>query len=560
MLCELFVKNLALLDDIRLSFEPGLTVISGETGAGKSLIVESLALMMGQKASPSLIREGQKEAVVEAVWDILKYPKLKEKLAEEGLDQEDEMIVRRVVTLEGRNKATLNGQTVTLSQLSEFVSLMLDNAGQHDQHLLLYADSYLSFLDAFDVKNGGVAKEAFSNAWGPYNTVKKQRDLLKEKQATLNERLDFLSFQIAEIEQASIRHENEEESLLADKARLKNLDLLRSVGEAGETLLVSGENTILKNLHELALKLEKASAHDAQLVEALHQLGEAQVALEELGRFFEKYNQTIEADPHALNHIEERLFKFHQLKKKYGSTLEAVLERLQAMKKERDELQSFDDSLAKLNEEVGVLQKKLESCAGKLTDARKKAAEKLGKKMEEELKELTMPHARFEVCLSKSPEISSEGADIVSFMFSANKGEALKPLADVASGGELSRILLSLKIVLGGLQSKVYLFDEIDSGIGGLTASVLGKKLATLAGQNQVLCITHSPQIAAYAHHHFVVEKMIENARTRTVVRFLNQSERENELARMLGGAHITDKTRAHAKEMLTRIHLINSE
>lgn len=559
MLIELSVKNFALIESLKMDFGPGFSVISGETGAGKSILVGALDLLTGGKASPVLVRTGEKEAIIEAALEIENHPVLAALLDEMGLSpEEDRLLIRRHISSEGRSRIYLNGKQATLAQLEEVASHLIDLSGQHAQQTLLHQKNHLSLLDAASPKPFRQDLEKYSQAYSKYNSLKTKLEDSKRQALDREKRVDFLKFQIHEIEAVSLNSETEEDDLLIEKAKVKNADFLSEMSRFAVAAVSDSDTSALNALNELLARLDKASAMDESLKEAAVLIKEAKPALEELSRFFSRYADGLSVRPGRLEEIESRLYAIYKLKRKYGSTITEILAHFDECKKELSLFEHFEENVAIQEKEINAAAAEVMALAAQLSKARKSQAVKFEKAIQAELADLSMPNVFFHIRVDPpaTPDIDAcgpKGWDDVYFEMTANKGEKPQPLAAIASGGELSRILLSIKKVLGTrAHPMTYIFDEIDAGIGGGVAEVVGRKLKEIADGNQVFCITHAPQIASFADAHFVVEKYVTAERTQTGIRVLaGAKERELEIARMLGGLTITDKTRAHAREML---------
>jgi len=557
MLTELFVKNIAIIDEVRLSFGPGMTVLTGETGAGKSILVESIGLVIGGKASPQMIRSGEKEGVIEAVFSFEGKGLAKGLLKEWGFGDEDQLIVRRHLQSEGKNKIYLNGRASSLGQLSTLGPHLIDLVSQNDQQILLNEATHLSLLDEGD---DGRELASYREHFKTFEQVRADWEVLKRAGENREERAEFLRFQLAEIDRAALTDPEEEQKLVEERARARNATLLNEIALEGEQSLVSGEGAAIDLLDRLVVRLEKGREIDPSLAEVAELLARAREPVQEAGQFLSRYQEKLSGDPTRLEEIESRLYLFQQLKKKHGATLADVMARGEKLRAELKTLENHDDTVAKKGEEMEVLGKKLVGLAQKISAARRGKAKKMEQKITEELKELSLPRALFRIQVTTPPkpgveQLGPDGIDGVRFDFSANAGEAPLPLTAIASGGELSRILLGIKTTMGSRsEPATSIFDEVDSGIGGGVAEVVGRKLKGLSRKGQVLCVTHLPQIASLADTHIVLSKKVVDKRTRVNARPLSAAkEREEEIARMLGGLKLTDKTYAHAREMLER-------
>jgi DNA repair protein RecN (Recombination protein N) len=561
MLTCLRIRDLAIIDSLDVELGPGLNVVTGETGAGKSIMVDALELVLGAKGKSELVRTGAAQAEVEALFDIGEDPELKARLSELGVElDESEVVIRRVLFANGRTRAFVNGRLASAQQLAALVRGLADISSQHEHHTLSNPTTHLGYLDAF--AHLGAQREATGRS---YAVVKRAHDALREFETRLGDRAqreDLLRYQIREIEEVSPRA-GEEVELGEQRDRLKHADtLMRLSGDAAETLY-ERDGSVSEALAQVALSVLEAAQLDTSLIELAHQLEGARTQLEEAARELGRYTRSIHADPEALTGVEERLHALHRLKRKYGGTLEAVIEHLTKSRGELSALTDHEGTSETMRAEYERALQAAAKCARALSADRKRAAGKLAAAISKELASLGMGGARIEVDVSplegRSGEIEVDGArlsalgvDRAEFLIAPNKGEVARPLMRIASGGELSRAMLAIKRVLAGIgPAGMYVFDEVDSGVGGAVAEVIGRKIRDVAEHRQVLCITHLPQIAVFADHHYKVEKAVIGERTQSSVRKLSRKEQEEEIARMLGGLRITAKTRAAAAEML---------
>ncbi len=560
MLTCLRIRDLAIIDQLEVELGPGLNVVTGETGAGKSILVDALELVLGGKGKPELVRTGAAQAEVEALFDLGEDRALQAKLKELEVEGDGELVIRRVLSPNGRSRAYVNGRMASAQQLAELVRGLADISSQHEHHTLSNPSTHLGYLDAF----AGLIEQREAGARA-YAAVKQAHLALREFERGLGERAqreDLLRYQVREIEEVMPRPAEEAE-LGEQRDRLKHADTLqRLAGEAAETLY-ERDGSVSEALAQVALRVREAAELDPSLRELAQQLENANAQLEEAARELGRYTRTIHSDPEALTGLEERLHALHRLKRKYGGTLEAVLQHLEQSKRE---LAAWVDHEHTSDSLRAVYDRTLaEAAAGArtLSAARKRAAVELAKAISKELGSLGMGGARIEVDVSplegRSGEIEIDGArlcahglDRAEFLIAPNRGELARPLTKIASGGELSRAMLAIKRVLAGLgPAGMYVFDEVDSGVGGAVAEVIGRKIKDVSEHRQVLCITHLPQIAVFADHHYKVEKAVVGERTQSRLRKLSKREQEEEIARMLGGLRITAKTRAVAAEML---------
>lgn len=563
MLTELSVKNFALIENLRLSLKSGFTAVSGETGAGKSLLVTAIGLLRGGKADSFLVRQGAGEAVIEAVFELPPGHPVWEVLSALDLSAEDPLIIRRLISAEGRSRITINDATVTLGLLEAATRLFIDLAGQHSQQVLLDPQNHLTILDEaagrLSLPEAAAVLKArgeFEKAFVPYNEARVELETRRRHLASGRERLDFLRFQAEEISKAALKDPEEEDKLLAEKARIKHADALsRLVSRVDEASAPGGallwlENTFAQTEREV--HLDPALAEGAQL------LREAVIPFREASRFFSSYGENLSVDPARLDQIESRLFQLSKLRRKYGENLASVMAHFDAIRQELKNLEGGEEGLSELEKKVAALGEVAFKKATALSKARAALARVIEKAVVGKLKDLAMGGACFEIrpkSIREMAEMSANGIDDLAFYLAANKGEPTLPLETCASGGELSRVLLAIKTVLGaGVFPMTCLFDEIDAGIGGAAADAVGSELARMAKFHQVLVVTHLPQIASWAHHHFVIEKGVDGARTKTSLRALVETgERETEVARMLGGMAESQKAKAHARELLEK-------
>lgn len=551
-LARLKIQNLALVDALDAEFRPQLIAVTGETGAGKSMILGSLQLLLGQRAEASQIRKGATRASVEAVFEFAeKVPRHVEEVLHAlsiELEPGEPLIVRRELSENGRALAQVAGRLVSVRQLGEVTARLLDIHSQHEQQSLTQRRWQRETLDAF----AGAAEVAemvrtLYEKWA--GTQREYEDWLT-RERELRRQEDLLRFQVNEIAQAHLEP-GEEEELLARESMLANTEALRASFATMLNLLQNEEHGVLSSLQRLQRELQHVQQVDARTAEWAALVGEAQERLGEFERACISYAEGLEADPHELARVQARLHLIAQLKKKYGDTIAEILAFGERAKRALAELGSFEERVEGLKARANQLRAELEEAAARLSAQRRAAAPKLARAVEHELTQLGMPHTHFRVALEPLAELSSAGAENVEFLIATNPGEDPKPLAKVASGGELSRITLALKCVASCRDDvPVLVFDEIDAGISGTVAHAVGERLRRLSANHQVFVITHMPQIACRAASHFAVEKSVCEDRTIVTMRALNVDARVEEIARMLGGD--TKAARAHARELLS--------
>jgi DNA repair protein RecN (Recombination protein N) len=554
MLAELRIANFALIERLHLQFKSGFTVLTGETGAGKSLLIDAIGLLVGGRASIDHIRSGEEEAEVEAAFHLPECHPLLRRLRERGIMRPDEsdLILKRVLSRSGRHRIYLNGSLCPLRVLEELGGTLVDIHGQHEQQSLLSPTNQLDAVDAF----GGLQdlRMQYQQAYSNWKTLLEQRDAIATAGTDRLRLRELLHFQAEEIERACLR-EDEEAVLHSERQRLLHAGRLKELAEDMYAGLQSDDQGILTKLGRLKGMMEELGRIDAAMADCLDPLREASVLLKELSRQLRVYADGIEANPDRHNAVEDRLALIQRLKAKYGRTLEEVVA---AGDRARSELRAIDDCgsrLAGLTEDIRRAEDHVLQLARQLSKKRQASSAKLTRQVGGELAALKMPQTVLTVTVSETEEpgqFGPLGHDRVEFLLSTNRGEPPKSLARIASGGELSRIMLALKSVLAEQDHvPVLVFDEIDTGIGGAVAAAVGIRLRKLGAFHQVFCITHLPQVAAQADHHVLVEKGEGASRTVTSVKELSGMAREEEIARMLGGVMVTRKVRETAAELI---------
>jgi DNA repair protein RecN (Recombination protein N) len=553
MLIELRIKNFAIIDELNLSFSKGFNILSGETGAGKSIILNAVHLLLGDKATEEWIRSSEEEANVEALFDISGNSEIKERMKEkapplQGAGEEDSLLIRRVISRSGRGKVFINGNLATLGVLSGVGEGLLSIYGQHEHQSLQRVETHIDILDEF----GGLLalREEFQKQYLEFISLSEEVEKIRVARERKAKERDLMVFQSREIETSGIQI-GEEASLKEDRTLLTHAKKLMDFAHASGEALYSEGGSAIEKVQRVLNQCREVAAIDPFLSQPMKALESVLIQLEEIALTLRGYSRRVDINPTRLEEIENRLEEIDRLKRKYGPTVEEVL----SFKLKIDEaLKSFtsdEERLSQLEGLLGPLRQTLNDLAEKLSGERKRVALELKKSVERELSSLGMKKTVFEIRMDPSP-LSLRGADRVEFLISPNVGEEVKPLAKIASGGELSRIMLAMKRILakvGGRQ--VLIFDEVDSGIGGAMAEVVGKKLKELSRHHQVICVTHLPQIACFADQHHSVRKEVKSGRTMTLVDRLDKESIVDEIARMLGGVKVTEKTKAHAREMI---------
>ncbi len=555
MLIELRIANFAVIDQLSLSIDSGFTVLTGETGAGKSILIDALMLLIGGRASSDQIRFGEDEAKLEAAFELSPDHPLLQRLRAQGVvgSQETQLIIRRVIARSGRNRVYLNGAISPAHVLEGFGGTLVDIHGQHDQQSLLSPHTQLDVLDAFGRLQE--LREQYHVAYREWMRRRQERDGLATQIQLAAEREDYLLFQRQELDEAAVQL-GEEEDLANERRRLTSLRRLSElVSETQERIYTDGHG-VLPTLAQMERTLGELIQIDPEMQEAGQLVADAKVLLKEVADSLRGYADRLDGDPERLAVTEDRLAVLQKLKKKYGGTIETILETHRRVRGELDCIQRSDAQLEACTRSVSEGQQKVAQLGKELSCKREEAARRMTKLVCRELEALKMGQTQFLIRIvtneSGDESFGAEGADRAELLLSANVGEPLKPISRVASGGELSRVMLALKSVLADVDRvPVLIFDEIDTGVGGAVAAAIGKRLKALGQFHQVLCVTHLPQVASQAEHHLYVEKTQVQTRTVTHVRSLTGMEREGEIARMLGGETVTKKVRATAAELI---------
>lgn len=548
MLTLLRIFGFALIDELELPFGPGLTAITGETGAGKSILVDALGLLRGGRAAAEVIRTGRDEARVEAILELPAGSAARARLVADGREVEDGLLVRRVVARNGRGRAHLGGVLATAADLTGMVAGLIDIASQHDQQSLTDPESQLAILDAF-AENEALRGE-MAEAAAARTAARTALESFSADARARGEREDLLRFQLGELETAR-PEPGEDEALATERERLRGAEKFFGATARGEETLYAGDGAVSERIAAVARELAPLAALDPALGPVVESLTSAQAAVEDAARELGRYARGVRSDPARLGEVEERLFLLQRLCRKHGGTVADLVAKQAALRAELADLGSFDEGLAARQAAVAAADARVAAAAAALSASRAEAARALEKKVTAGLRELGFASARLPVAL-ESRELGPNGADRVRFLFAPNPGEEPRPLAKIASGGELSRVMLAVKQALARTDEVLtYVFDEIDAGVGGGTAEVIGRKLKRLAVDRQVIVITHLPQVAAFADAHVRVTKTAARGKTKVEIERLSEDERPAEIARMLAGAAPSPQAAAHAEEML---------
>lgn len=560
MLGILRIRNLAIIDELEFELGPGLNVITGETGAGKSVLINALGLVLGAKGRSELCRTGAKSAQVEALFELGDDQDARARLAESGIELDTELLIRRVLKASGRTRAYVNGTLTTAGQLGDIARGLVDISSQHEHQTLVDPGTHLTYLDEFGELDAQRAKVSEA-----YRALKAADDALaaaREAAAARGDREDFLRFQIAEIEELDPQP-GEDATIEAERARLMHAERLLSAASDAEEALYSSDDAICASLARIARAVRDGAELDPTLAPHAELIEGALAQLEDAARELGSYASDVALDPERLAEVDERHHRLRRLVKKHGGDVDGVIARRDAMRAELAELDRVEEHIEALERDRSKALKAAAKSARALSEARRAVAGELGTAIGEQLGTLGMGGAKVEVQVEPLQErggelnvdgarLSETGIDRVELLIAPNRGEAPRPLRKIASGGELSRALLAVKRVLAGLgRASLYVFDEVDTGVGGAVAEVIGRKLSEVAAHHQVICVTHLAQIAVYADQHYRVTKQVLDGRTVSSIVRLSADEQQEEIARMVGGLKVTKSTRKAAEEML---------
>ncbi|MGE0784449.1 MAG: DNA repair protein RecN [Sandaracinaceae bacterium] len=562
MLSVLRVRDLAIIDELEVELGPGLNVITGETGAGKSILIDALSLVLGGRGKAELVRTGAERAEVEALFEVGADEELVQQVRDAGLaDASDsEILARRVLSGANRTRGYLNGRLATAAQLSDIVGAMVDISSQHEHHTLVDPNTHLSFLDAFGKLEG--TRRELAERVRDLRAADEALERARTESQQKGEREDLLRFQLAEIEELA-PEKGELDALNAERARLRHAERLAGAAGGAEEALYASDDAMCAALGRIVTELTEAARIDPELAPMAEAVDSALTQLEDAARELGVYARELNVDPSRLSAVEDRVHRLQRAARKYGGDVDAILDHAAKARAEIDELDRVEERIEELEATRDAALAAAAERARTLSAQRGAIASDLGKRISAELHTLGMGDARIEVRLEPLVERKGEltvgdarltetGIDRVEFLIAPNRGEDPKPLRKIASGGELSRAMLAVKRVLSGVgRAGLYVFDEVDSGVGGAVAETIGQKLAEVAQHHQVICVTHLAQIAVYGDRHYRVEKAVKDGRTTSRIRALTEKERKEEIARMVGGLEITASTRRTAAEML---------
>ncbi len=548
MLKSIFIKNFTLIDELSLDFDARLNILTGETGAGKSIIIDAIDAALGARANKELIKEGQEKASIELSLHS-KNDSVKKFLEENEIDFDDELVLYREITTNA-TRSRVNGVMVTQNILQELKNLLIDIHSQHQTYTYLQPKTHINLLDEYGNNEHKAALEISKSTYKEFLRTKREFAEKSQQNTDIEKKIDFLKFQIEEIEQAEITDIEEFETLKAEREKIVNAKELKELTYSSYYALYGQDASILSTLGNLENKLIKASSFDKELSKIADNISESATILKAASDELRDYSESLSCEPYRLEQIEERLNLLEKLRRKYGTTLEQILKNLETFKKELESIENADENLKLLEERVKILEETSNSFAQELSISRQNLAQKLSEMIESELHQLAMPNAKFKVNMEQI-EKNSLGIDNVEFLISANPGESLKPLAKIASGGEISRVMLAIKAIFAKSDSvNTVIFDEIDTGISGQTLQAVADKMKLLSASHQIICITHQPIIAAAADKHLHVEKHQDLLSTKVVVKELDWQGRIEILSRIAGG-EVNESSTAFAKELL---------
>jgi DNA repair protein RecN (Recombination protein N) len=554
------VRSFAIIESLEVELDAGLNIVTGETGAGKSILVDALQLVLGARGRPEVVRTDAEAAEVEALFDLSDQPETLGTVRDQGIETDGELLIRRVVSATGRTRAYINGRLATLAQLKEVTKGLADISSQHEYHSLADSRHHLTYLDAF-AKHESLVEEVGQAHAALVEAAARVEEVVTEERGKAD-REDLLRYQVNEID--TLREALEtEDALLAERERLRHAEKLGTAAGEAEAQLYSDDRSICGAVSRIATSLEHASAYDPILTPMAGQVRDALVQLEDAASELGSYARELSFDPNRLGMLEDQLDRLSRIKRKYGETGSEILAYRDQAAEELDSLERYEERLDRYQREFDEALDEASRVALALRRKRQTAAVKLSKAISKELSSLGMGEAKVTVELAaleggprelqvEGARLSPTGIDHAELLIAPNRGEEAKPLRKIASGGELSRAMLAIKRVLAGLgPASLYVFDEVDAGVGGAVAEVIGRKIHEVAQHSQVLCITHLPQISAYADAHYRVHKEVVGKRTKSDIRLLSDTERLEEIARMLGGVTVTDQARAAAQELI---------
>ncbi len=564
MLVEVSIKNFAIIDDININFTKGLNIMTGETGSGKSILVEAIGIILGSRSNKNLIQTGAKRAILQGVFYLEDTSPIRDILDEYSinLDRDNILIITKEINLEGPSLSKVNGRSITLSMLKNITSKLVDIFGQHEHQSLLESSNHKSLIDNFGDRELFDLKLNVKAEYTKMQDLRKKLESIDIDSSQRNRELDLLKFQIEEIDEARLENEDEDK-LLNDYTKLSNVNIIATA--LNKSLdHIKGDNINDSNALEMINKsyvlVKDISKYDVFLESSTKRLDSIIVELEDFSRELLDYSNNIEVDEEKMNYLNDRISVIHKLKRKYGASISEILAFRDKSQERFEILRDSEKEIVKLKKELSIVEINLEEHSKSLSLRRKKIASIIEEKIKSQLNELNMLNVDFKVDFTRRKDFSPDGYDKIEFLISTNIGESLKPLSKIASGGEMSRIMLAFKSTLAFFDKiPTMIFDEIDTGISGRTAQIVGEKILKTSKDHQVICISHLPQIAALADTHFLIDKTSSDKKTRTSIKKLGENERVEEMARILGGVDLTDTTIKHAREMIEMSKKIKS-
>lgn len=552
MISHISIRDFAIIDELSVDLHPGLNIITGETGAGKSIIIEAVSVALGSRADTAFVRSGKDKAFITLAVDQSDCS-VSDLLAENGIPDEEQLIIKREISAAGKSLCRVNGEIVPLSFLSKLCKKIADIHGQYDHQSLLNPEYHIRLLDLYDAARIEPEKETVSELYRGYVSAKRELDALKASLSDSARKRDFMAFELQEIEAAGLR--SGEDEALAEQIRLmeNSGQIYRNLSEAYD-LILSSSPSAMELLGKGMRLLNDVADFSSDISAFSETVSDCYYKLEDVGTELRRLRDGISFSPEDLDEALSRMDLIDNLKRKYGDSLDQILAYRDELKTALENIENADSKLEELSHNMKLCHERLEEASKRLSQLRRQAAQSMAVQITEELKELNFNDAILTVDFKESdkPIYTENGIDVVEILISTNKGETPKPLAKIASGGEISRIMLAFKRILGDLDRiPTMIFDEIDTGISGITASIVGKKLLQISGGHQVICITHLPQIAAFGEHHYKIQKFTDESSTHTTVVPLSDDEKVDEIARLLGGINITETTKKSAEELL---------
>ncbi|BAQ24797.1 DNA repair protein RecN [Streptococcus troglodytae] len=552
MLLEIAIKNFAIIEEISLNFERGMTVLTGETGAGKSIIIDAMNMMLGSRASIDVIRHGSPKAEIEGFFSVDKNPSLEQLLSDQGITFSDELIIRREILQNGRSISRINGQMVNLATLRAVGQYLVDIHGQHDQEELMRPQKHIQLLDEFGDEAFQVSKQHYQDLFDRYRDLRKRVLNKRKNEQEHQARIEMLEYQIGEIEAADLQS-GEDTKLLKQRDKLMNHKFIVDTLTNAYVLLDNEDFSSLTNVRSAMNDLQSLEEYDAEYKDLSNNLSESYYILEDVSKRLETILDHMDFDANALVKLEARLDVINTITRKYGGSVDDVLAYLDNISKEYNHLTGNDLAFDDMEKELKTLEHSLLEAAAQLSQQRHSIADALSQEIKQELKDLYMDKADFKVVFAKG-KFNREGNETVVFHISTNPGEDFKPLVKVASGGELSRLMLAIKSAFSRREDKTSIvFDEVDTGVSGRVAQAIAQKIYKIGSHGQVLAISHLPQVIAISDYQYFIEKQSSKATTVSTVRLLNQEERIEEIAKMLAGDNVTQAARQQAKELLKK-------